>query len=156
VHVRLAQDHRAGLHQSLRGGRGFARDELLEAGGAGGVGHAGHVHVVLHDERHTVQGPPVPPGRQISVGPLGRGQRPRSIQRDEGVEVAVGLRARQVGLRQLHAGDLLVADELRSVDHAQLGDVGGALGGTRTARRTERERQDGGDRAEPHGWSPRW
>ena len=46
---------------------------------------------------------------------------------NERVEVAVGLRPRQVGLGQLHAAHLLVAQEAGRVDHAELGQVRGPL-----------------------------
>jgi hypothetical protein len=108
------------------------------------------VRVVLHDERHAVQGTPHPARGELGIGLLSGRERAGPVQGDVGVEVTVGLGPREVRLRKLGAGDLPLPNQLRRVDDAQLGQVGRALHGAGTPRQGERERQDGKD-ANGHG-----
>ena len=123
VHVGLAENDRAGVEQSLHGRRVFLRDEVAQRGRARGVRQARHVHVVFDDQRHAVQHALRRAGGELGIRAPRRLQRGRAVEGDERVEVAVGLGAREIGLRQLDARDLLRADQRRRVGDAELGEI---------------------------------
>lgn len=111
VHVGLAHDDGAGCAQALHDGRVLGRAEALQGWGAGRVGQARHVDVVLDGDGHAAQRR----GGLAALAPrgvigAGLGQRAVAVDGDEGVERGMGVDAVQAGLSQRQAGDAAFVD----------------------------------------------
>ena len=87
--VGAADDDRACLAQVGHDRAVVHRDRILEGDDAVGGRAAGHVDVDLHRDRHAVQRPERVAGAHRCVRRIGRGQRRRVEDLDEGVQLAV-------------------------------------------------------------------
>jgi len=110
MHVGLADDDGAGIAQALHDGRVRGRAEVAQGRGAGGIGQAGDVNVVLDGQGHAFQGAGGAARGACGVGGAGLGQGAVGIDGDEGIEILAGGDAVQAGLGQRHAGESAVAD----------------------------------------------
>ena len=123
-HVRLAEDHRAGVEQTVDHDGVRRSDIVPELGQAPGRGPAGDVVGVLDRHRQAVQRTPILAAPKRLVGRARARPRPLDVEMDDGVEGAVEpLDARQIVLQQLQATDLAPLDPLCQPVGGREGDV---------------------------------
>ena len=113
VHVELAQHDGAGLPELGRHRRFIGRLEAVEDVGAGGGEHALGAEEILDAERNAFEQPDLAalaPG----IGLPGHGERLLRRLGDEGVEAAMALHDREMGLRQLAGAEASLARPARA------------------------------------------